>query len=79
MINRDINVSIALTPRELAREFLSYSALEQAHFFNELGAIEFGGVLSGGLYIEYASRTAALTDKGRAVMKRIGEYAEDKG
>lgn len=74
MVKVVIKHDLKLTPKELAREFWDMSSLHQAQFFNELS--EICGVTSATLnmQMQFLVNEKVLTDKGRQVMRTIGEY-----
>jgi len=77
MIKREVEMSISLTPEELASEFLDMSDKEQAIFFNEIAKLI--SKWDGGFFstqLEWVRQNQCLTTEGRNIMKKIGEYSD---
>jgi hypothetical protein len=75
-IYRSITSKIDVAPEEIAEVFWKMSSKEQAVFFNWLGDNASMERLS--FQLQYVTEEKALTDKARAVMEKIGNYAQPK-
>lgn len=67
-----INVSIELTPSELAGEFCRLDADEMAIFFNEVASITKNWK---SFQVQAVQDSKFLDIYGRMVMRKIGEYS----
>jgi hypothetical protein len=67
-----MEVSITLTPEEVAMRFWEMDNHEQARFFNRLA--EIGGYKTS-FQLQYLTETDGLSLAGRRVMQEIGEYS----
>ena len=75
MIKKDILVDIDLKPEEIAAEFASMGASEQARFFNELATITEKWDTPFSFQLQYITDDPDLTDDARIIMEKIGDYA----
>jgi hypothetical protein len=77
MIKRKTEVFVRLTVEELADEFCSLDANDQAEFFNRVGEItnQWDGGFSYQLYRIVTS--PKLNEKGKYILDQIAEYVEE--
>lgn len=68
--NREVTVTLNITPDELAQMFEDLGSDGQAAFFNALGARAYWP-----MQLAHIAREKGLSDNGRAMMRLIGEYA----
>lgn len=76
MAERNINISVHLTPEELAFDFCNMSDSEQADFFNEVAKITDKWERPFCFQLQWLTDNERLTDDGRRIMRAIGDYSE---
>ncbi len=77
MIQRTIEVDVRPSPDELAFEFAHFGDEEQAMFFNELANIVSKWERPFCFQLQLIQDHPELTDAGRDVMRKIGEYGHN--
>ena len=69
-------LSVTLSPEELAEEFCEMDAAKQVAFFNEIASQTASWRGSFSFQLQAIIDDPTLTPEGRTVMKQIGEYGE---
>ena len=78
MIRRIVEIEVVTTPEEVAMEFCAMDEKEQARFFNEVAAISATWNSHFVMQLQSITDCPTLTEKGRDVMRYIGEYSEQQ-
>jgi len=74
-LNHETIVKINLKPKQVAKLFESMNSKEMATFFNELGNLIEKWNHGFSFQMQYLTNKINLTDKARAIMNTIGQYA----
>jgi hypothetical protein len=72
-IQRTIEISVTITPEELAKAFWWMSDSEQVEFFNALGAASEARLP---FQLQFVTDNPTLTTAGRYAMSLIGDYSQ---
>lgn len=74
MFQRKAIIDVTPTPDELAAEFADMDAEQQAMFFSELARLVSRWDRPFSFQLQAITDNFALTDEGRFIMVKIGEY-----
>ncbi|MDD5487113.1 MAG: hypothetical protein PHW65_06125 [Dehalococcoidales bacterium] len=74
MFERKVIIDVTPTPDELAYEFAEMGAEQQAMFFSELARLVEKWDRPFSFQLQAVTDDPALTDGGRFIMGKIGEY-----
>lgn len=66
---------VRITPENVAEMFAHMGSDEQARFFNHIDVVTSEWKLSLDHQLAFVNGEESLTDKGRAIMRLIGDYA----
>ena len=77
MVEKEVKISVIISPEELAKEFAEMEATEQARFFNQVARIADSWRHSFVFQLSAVGHSGVLTQRARALMRDIGDYAEE--
>lgn len=72
----DFPIEMEITPEDAAAAFEEWDAQQQAWFFNKLAELVVKWDGSFAMQMQYVADDPDLTDAGRAIMRKIGEYGQ---
>lgn len=77
-LRHEATVCVDLDGEDIAKLFFNCDDYQMAQFFNQVAADFEKTGASFVMKMEYVSQQSVLSDKGRRVMRAIGDYADNR-